>query len=147
MERLETEHLLHQCLFFTTGRLDRILTKWAEEEFAFSGLAPSAAFGVMVLNDRPGMNQNELSGILHLDPSTLTRFVDKLEARGLVTRRKEGRMTYLEPTASGKILQPELAAGWKRIWERYTKFLGIEEGNSLAAMIHSAGQILEGLGE
>ncbi len=143
MDKLKTEHLLNHCLFFTTGKLDRILTRWAQEEFASTGLAPSAAFAVMVINDRPGMNQNELAGILHLDPSTLTRFVDKLEIKNLIVRRKEGRMTYLDTTSKGLALHRELADGWKRVWKKYSDLLGMDLGNDLASRIHQAGLKLE----
>lgn len=143
MEKIPTEHLLNHCLFFTTGKLNRLLAKWAEQEFALTGLPPSGAFAVMVLCDRPGMSQTELAGILHLDPSTLTRFMDRLEEMGLVKRRKEGRMTMLEPTPKGRDLWPALDAGWKRIWKKYTDVLGTETGNDLAARIHQAALKLE----
>lgn len=143
MSKLHTEHLLNHCLFFTTGKLNRLLAKWAEQEFAFSNLPSSGAFAVMVLCDRPGMTQSELAGILHLDPSTLTRFLDRLEELKLVKRRKEGRMTMLEPTPEGRNLQPALEAGWKRIWRRYTEVLGVDVGNDLAARIHQAAVELE----
>ena len=34
------ESYLHDCLFFTTNRLSRAITKMAEEEFAMTGLTP-----------------------------------------------------------------------------------------------------------
>lgn len=138
-----TEHILNKCLFFTSTKLQRVLNRWAEEEFAQTGLAPSAAFAVMAVNDHPDMNQNELASILHLAPSTLTRFVDKLESRGLIIRRKDGRNTFLESTEKGLALHDELSAGWKRIWRRYADILGVDEGNELAAAINSAALVLE----
>jgi len=138
MEQPSIEHLLTGCLYFTTAKLNRLLTGWAEEAFSGSGLAPNYAFAVMLVNDRPGMNQTELAGILHLTPSTLTRFIDKLEAKGWMTRTQSGRLTILNPTPKSRASQESLSAGWADFWKRYTGILGLDQGNGLAASIHQA---------
>lgn len=142
-EQPRTEHLLKNCLFFTASRLERLLRRWAEEEFARTGLAPSAGFAVMVVNDHPGLNQNELARILGLAPSTLTRFVDALERRTLLARRPEGRLTFLEPTEAGRALGPELAAAWERVWRRYSAQIGAEAGQSLAHRLNETAERLQ----
>lgn len=139
----KTEHILTKCLYFTTTKLQRVLNRWAEEEFSKTGLAPSAAFAVMVVNEHPGMTQNELASVLHLAPSTLTRFVDTLENKGFMKRRKEGRTTYLESTEQGLGLHEVLSQGWKRVWRRYADILGADEGNRLAAEIHRVSEALD----
>lgn len=138
-----TEHLLNGCLFFTTAKLDRLLTRWAEEAFASTGLSPHHAFAVMLVDDQPGMTTGELASLLALSPSTLTRFVDKLEAQGLVRRSQEGRQTLLHPTDKGHALHPALSVGWQSFWHRYTGLLGVEEGNALAAQLHSVSETLQ----
>ncbi len=139
----KTEHLLTQCLYFTATKLQRVLNRWAEDEFARIGLAPSAGFAVMVVNEHPGMTQNELASVLNLAPSTLTRFVDKLENKGLMHRKKDGRTTYLESTDKGLEIHEELSEGWKRVWRRYADILGTEEGNKLAAELNKVSEALE----
>lgn len=37
----------------------------------------------------PGLSQNELAGLLEVEPITVGRLVDRLEARGLVERRSD----------------------------------------------------------
>lgn len=148
MNQPSTEHLLNGCLFFTTAKLDRLLTRWAEEAFGASGLSPHHAFAVMLVNDRPGMTQGDLATTLALAPSTLTRFVDRLETLGLMTRQQEGRLTLLHPTEKGRTLHPSLALAWQAFWKRYTSALGMDEGNGLAARLHSvAGQLQDAEGE
>lgn len=134
---------MQNCLFFTTSKLNRILVKWAEEEFSPTGLAPSSAFAVMVLNDRPGMNMGELAEILHLDPSTMTRFIASLEQKGLVERIRNGRFSKIATTKAGQSMHANLSAGWARVWKRYTDILGIEVGNGLAGRLHAAALNLE----
>jgi DNA-binding MarR family transcriptional regulator len=41
------------------------------------------------LERQPGLSQNELAGLLEVEPITVARLVDKLEARGLVERRAD----------------------------------------------------------
>lgn len=144
MKQPSTEHLLNGCLFFTTAKLDRLLTRWAEEAFGGSGLSPHQAFAVMLVDDRPGMTTGELASVLALSPSTLTRFIDKLEALGLVSRSQEGRLTLLHPTAKGHDLHPTLSLGWQTFWQRYTGILGSDEGNGLAAQLNAVAGTLQG---
>jgi len=41
------------------------------------------------LSRQPGLSQNELAGICEVEPITVARLVDRLEARGLVERRPD----------------------------------------------------------
>ena len=62
----------------------------AEEAFAKTGLSPSYAFLVMIVEEQPGITLKSLSEKLHLAPSTCTRLVDKLVNREIVERKQEG---------------------------------------------------------
>lgn len=72
----ECKSILHNCLYFTSNSLSRVITRMAEEEFRRTGLSPSHAFLMMLVNDNPGIGQKELREQLHLAPSTVTRFID-----------------------------------------------------------------------
>ncbi|MEE8416834.1 MAG: MarR family transcriptional regulator [Desulfobacterales bacterium] len=72
----ECKSILHNCLYFTSNSLSRVITRMAEEEFRRTGLSPSHAFLMMLVNDNPGIGQKELCEQLHLAPSTVTRFID-----------------------------------------------------------------------
>jgi DNA-binding MarR family transcriptional regulator len=39
----------------------------------------------------PGMSQNELASLVEVEPITIARLIDRLEARGLVERRHDPR--------------------------------------------------------
>lgn len=41
------------------------------------------------LSRQPGMSQNELAGVCEVEPITVGRLIDRLEARGLVERRAD----------------------------------------------------------
>jgi DNA-binding MarR family transcriptional regulator len=115
----------------------------AEEEFMKTGLSPTYGFLVMAVNERQGISQNELCEILHVAPSTLTRFIDKLEGKGLVTRRTEGKNSLIYTTEKGKELQKDIEKAWKDLYNRYSEILGKEDANDLTASVHNAVEKLE----
>lgn len=41
------------------------------------------------LENQPGLSQNEIAGIVEVEPITVARLVDRLESRGLVERRAD----------------------------------------------------------
>lgn len=136
------KELLHNCLYFTTNRLTRVITKLAEEEFSAVGLSSSYVFLLLLVIDKPGVSQKELCSALYLTQSTVTRFVDKLEYKGLVSRSAQGKSSLIYPTERGKALEAELWRGWKNIHTRYSEILG-EEGELLNKLIDKAGERLE----
>jgi MarR family transcriptional regulator, transcriptional regulator for hemolysin len=51
-----------------------------------------AQWGIMIWLDRqPGISQKELSELLEVEPITVARLIDRLEARGMVERRPDPR--------------------------------------------------------
>lgn len=112
------------CLFYSVNALSRLVSKIADEEFAETGLVPSHAMLVMVVNDRPGIQPSELAGIMQLAPSTVTRFVDKMAYQGLVLRTIDGKNSYLLPTQAGKKMDAELRMAQDRLTTRLKEILG-----------------------
>ena len=135
-------HIFHNCLYFTANSLARTITRMADEEFRSTGLSPSHAFLMMLVNDRPGIGQKELCEQLQLAPSTVTRFVDNLAHRGYLIRRSEGKTSKVHATTAGAQLCEPIANAWKRLHQRYTKVLGLKAGDELTAMIDDASQRL-----
>ena len=139
----DTQTLLHHCLYFSANALARIITRLAEEEFKRTGLSPSHAFLMMLTNETPGISPKELSGRLHLAPSTVTRFIDVLVYKGLLRRESEGKTIKIFATSEGQNLQQSIQDAWKRLHERYAAVLGREAGDDLALLRDQANQKLE----
>lgn len=142
MNEKKSTTILHHCLYFTANALARATTRMAEESFRKTGLSPSHAFLMMLVNDHPGIFQKELAESLQLAPSTVTRFIDSLVNKGLLTRETKGKATKVYPTADGQSLQAPIEAAWKDLHISYTKVLGLREGDALTAMIDVAGEKL-----
>ncbi len=134
--------LLHNCLYFTANSLARVITRMAEEEFRRTGLSPSHAFLMMLVDDDPGIGQKELCAQLHLAPSTVTRFIDSLVHKGYLIRRADGKAVKVYPTKEGEDLRGSIAEAWKNLHQRYSNVLSLKNGDELAALIDTASEKL-----
>ncbi|MCA0753460.1 MarR family transcriptional regulator [Paenibacillus sp. N4] len=137
------QSFLHNCLFFTTNRLSRAITKMAEEEFAPTGLTPMYGYIIRLANGEPGISQKELSEKLYVTPSTLTRFIDKLEAKRLVERKVHGKTVLIYPTSKGADLEDALRLASKSLHRRYVTLLGEDLAEQLTVRLESASERLE----
>lgn len=106
------------------------------------GLAYSHAYLLREVIDNPGVTPTHLSEMLFLSPSTITRLIEKLELKGLVTRRSEGKNTLVEPTEQGKGMSNELWEAWQRVWVRYAAAIGEENVPDLAKQVFAAARAL-----
>ncbi|RYY97204.1 MAG: MarR family transcriptional regulator, partial [Chitinophagaceae bacterium] len=82
-----------QCLYFMSGALARKVEKLAQESWAPVGLSPSHAYLLLATLDEPGIGPGALAGQLQLQPSTITRLMQKLEEKKLIVRTTEGKLT------------------------------------------------------
>ncbi|HVU05914.1 MAG TPA: MarR family transcriptional regulator [Polyangiaceae bacterium] len=77
------------------------------------GVTAQQRFVIRCVGKFPGITMGQLAGILHLDPGTVSATVKRLEARGLVSRRRDprdSRRVCLGLTDDGRTLD-ELQAG------------------------------------
>lgn len=118
---------LNGCLFFSTTKLARELGKLADEAFSKTGLSPSHAVLLYIVNFEGGIQQKEIGELLHLTPSTITRLIDKLERKGYVKKQSEGKNVYLQTTPTGLAQQDELIASWSQLHNGYQNILTEEE--------------------
>lgn len=137
------DQFLFDCLFFTANRLSRAITKMAEEEFAPTGLSPMYGYLIRLVIGDPGISQKELSEKLHITPSTLTRFIDKLEGKQLVERKVQGKTVLVYPTPKGKELEDSIRQSSRNLHNRYDAILGKEAADLLSKDIVASSELLE----
>jgi len=146
MANKQADKLLSGCLYFTANHLGRIINRMAEEEFGRIGLSPTYGFLMVAILENEGATHNELSRIMHLTPSTMTRLIDKLVYKQLVIREQEGRTVRIYSTEAGKKLRGDIDKAWERLHDRYAKVLGREEGDRLTKEVYDAARLLESEG-
>lgn len=141
----KSSDLVHHCLFFTAGSLSRAMGRLADEAFRPTGLSPSHAFVLMLAAEEPGIGPGELAERLDLAPSTVTRFVDSLVTKGLLTRTAEGRAARLAATSAGLARLKGVEQAWKRLHTAYAAVLG-PDGERLARELDAASRALDEAG-
>ncbi len=140
------KNFLETCLFFNTNAFSRHLLKLAETEFKSLKLSPAHASLLFLVFDSPGISPKELSRLLQLSPSTITRFVDALVKKKLVQRQTRGKSAFIFPTPRSMDLKGSIAQAYKNLYLSYTKILGTQEAMLLSHKIAKANeQVIKGL--
>ncbi len=132
------------CLYYSSGALARVMNKLAEEAFAPLNLAPSYAFLLMAITRQPGIQVGEVGRQLMLQPSTLTRLVDKMERSGFLRRVNSGRFVELFPTEKCRLMEGQLANSWEQLKTSYSEVLGQQTSAKLARLLYDAREQLIG---
>ena len=94
-------------MYFSCNAFARKIEKIAIESWKPVGLSPSHAYLLMIVIQEPGMQPGTLADHLQLQPSTITRLIEKLEEKKLVVRTTEGKLTNVYPTPKGSSLKTQ----------------------------------------
>ncbi|MEU3460194.1 MarR family transcriptional regulator [Streptomyces sp. NPDC006733] len=103
-----------------------------------AGLYAGQELLMMRLWDAGPQRQAELIKVLELDPSTVTRMVQRLEQSGLVTRRPDpddGRAVLVEATGAGHALRAPVEDAWRSLEEITVARLSPDEQRELARLL------------
>lgn len=133
-----TSSKYRHCMYFIANALGRRIEKLAMETWKQVDLSPSHAYLLLLVIEEPGIQPTGLSEQLLLTPSTITRLIEKLEDKELVTRSTAGKLTRVYPTEKAKALLPKLLECVNHFTEHSTRILGAEESlrmvNNMAAL-------------
>ena len=116
----------------------------ATESWKPLGLSPSHAYLLIAVLEEPGIQPSALAEHLQLQPSTITRLLEKLEEKKLVIRTTEGRLTNVYPTPKAKELQPKMMECLREFTNKYTAIFGKEESTHLVQTLSKMADQLEG---
>ena len=132
-----------QCLYFTSAALARKVEKLATQVWKAVDLPPSHAYLLMAVLEEPGMQPSALSAELQLQPSTITRLIEKLEEKKLVVRTTEGKITNVYPTPKAKELQSKMKECVRQFSQKYANLVGADESSRLVRDIARIADKLE----
>jgi len=131
-----------KCLYFSANALARKVEKLADESWKKVGLSPSHAYLLMLVLDEPGIHPTALCEQLQLQPSTITRLIEKLEVKGMVVRTSKGKATSVFPTQKGKSMYKALKECLMTFYETYSQILGKAESAQFVAAINTVADCL-----
>ncbi len=76
-------------LFFVLHDLARQMRAVADRRAGLHGMTRAQWVMLVWLERQPGLSQKELAELIEVEPITVARIVDRLEARGMVERRAD----------------------------------------------------------
>ncbi len=120
---------LFDSLYFNVSRLNRNVSRIADEEFKKIKMPPSYGLLIMLLNEWKELTPSRISESLDIKPSTTTRFLDKLQKQGLITRKSEGKFSYISLSSLGLNKVPEIMGTFETLELKLNKLVTQKNSN------------------
>lgn len=79
----------HNDLTFVLHDVARLMRTRFDQKARTWGMTRAQCVILMKLNWQPGLSQTELAALLEVEPITVARLIDRLEASGMVERRAD----------------------------------------------------------
>lgn len=114
------------------------------------GLAPGQELLLLQLWDRDDCTQTDLVERLGIDPSTVTKMLQRLERDGWVRRCRsgdDGRATLVTLTDAGRDLRYHVTALWRDLERETVGGLSPDEREQLLALLRKVESGIQGAGE
>ena len=131
--------MFDRCLYFNTNHLARTVGKIWQEAFDEVGLAPAHAYLLRLVLQQPGIAQKEISDELHLEKSTITRFIDKMVDQGYLERRSihssNAKAQNIFPTNKAKNISNRLEEIGNSLFEKMGNAVGTSTRDQLVKNI------------
>ncbi len=122
--------MFENCLYFNSNALARTVSRIWTEAYRPFDLSPPHAFLLRLVLARPGLMPRELANELSLSRSTVTRFLDSLEARGLLRRKatsEDGREVQVYPTRAALVIQAPLDQTGQNLSKEMARIIGQDD--------------------
>jgi DNA-binding MarR family transcriptional regulator len=120
--------MFERCLYFNVNALARSVNRIWEDAFAEFGLSPSHAYLLRVVLAQPGLTPKQVGLELKLEKSTVTRFLDALEKKGFVRRKKgvsgDAREQGIYPTAKSQKIAERLERKGDELYQNMINKIG-----------------------
>jgi DNA-binding MarR family transcriptional regulator len=131
------------CMYFVSNSLARKMEKLAVNAWKPLDLSPSHAYLLMLVIENPGIQPTLLSEELDLQPSTITRLLEKLEEKKLLLRITEGKQTSVYATPKAKNLYTKMKHCAEVFTQNYFEILGKEQSTKLVQNMNRVADKLE----
>lgn len=132
-----------RCLYFNLSTLNRRVTKIWQDEFGLLGLSPSHGYLLVAMHDKPTATQKELSQVMELDASTITRFIDVLTTKKMIKKTSRGKGATFALTESGIVFSEKISLLMNNLFSTMQNTLGEKKLTNIVDSIQQTKQILE----
>jgi DNA-binding MarR family transcriptional regulator len=134
--------MFSRCIYFNLSTLNRRITKLWESEFALIGLAPSHGYLLFAIAEKPKASQKELAEIMELDASTITRFIDALVRKNLITRERVGKGATYSMTDMGVAMVEKIQATMDTLFDQVRGQFGDKDFTQFVGSLRSVKDVL-----
>lgn len=109
----------------TLNTFSREISTFFDNYFKEFGLATSyVELLMLVKKSEDSCTQKEIAQTMNLDPSTITRFINKLLKKGLVEKNRTGRLATITLTPKGEKLVSNVEKMYKKAESELEGILG-----------------------
>lgn len=138
--------MFERCLYFNVNALARQVNNIWDAAFAEFDLSPAHAYLLRLVLAQPGIAQRDIALELKLEKSTVTRFVDALQKKGLVLRKKtasgDPREQNIFPTTKAIKIADKLSKKGEELYKTMLATLGNEDLKTMVEMLRVTAQRL-----
>lgn len=138
--------MFERCLYFNVNALARTVNRIWDQAFAEFDLSPSHAYLLRLVLSNPGLSPKQISEELKLEKSTVTRFLDVLEKKKLINRKKavagDARGLAVFPSTAAEKISQQLEKTGNTLYKKMQKMLGEAELKQLVSQLRESKQRL-----
>jgi len=130
-----------------TNTFSRNLTAFFNHRLKSFGLATSYVELMILLKKKGEYSQKALAEDLSLAPSTITRFVNKLEKKEYVKKVRQGREAFVKLTDNGLKVTSEMETVYQSAADELNDFFGEKFVVTVGKLLEFGNGVLEGIDE
>jgi DNA-binding MarR family transcriptional regulator len=137
----ETKKIARECVGFRVRKLNRMVTAIYDGALAGAGLKLSQFTVLVAVANTEKARPSELTKLLEMDESTVSRNVERMCARGWLrlTPEEDRRSHLIEVTDKGRTVIRKCLPAWQQAQEEIIKRLGTESVAALRSVLHKLG--------
>lgn len=135
--------MFDRCIYFNLATLTRRINRIWSDAFGRVGLSPSHGYLLRAIAESPEASQKDLGELMELDASTITRFMDALEAKGLIEKTSRGKGASFGVTREGRKVNRAVTKTMDELFQGMQAHFGAAQFKVLVEGLRKAKQSFE----
>lgn len=133
----ETKRVERECVGFRVRKLNRMVSAIYDGALASAGLKTSQFSVLVAVFNREKIRPSELTKLLQMDESTLSRNVERMCAKGWLRLESDGdrRSHLIEVTDKGQALIRKCLPVWQQAQQEVSQRLGPDSVSALRSAL------------